>query len=144
MGEAELHLDIVYADGPGPAAQYAALFGSTGWNESYGCTPSDLEAAMASSWAVVSAYDGEKLVGTGRLLSDGVLYGVVLDMIVDPAYRGRGIGSGVLTRLLSRCDDAGIRDVLLFAARGVQDLYTPFGFVPRAGDAPGMIRRTPR
>ena len=73
-----------------------------------------------------------------RLEPDGAI------VFADGPHQRRGIGSAILARLLTRCDEAGIRDVLLFAARGAAGFYERFGFVPRGGDVPGMIRRTPR
>jgi GNAT superfamily N-acetyltransferase len=107
----------------------------------YRCDPAELHAVLTSSWAVVSAYDGEVLVGSGRVMSDGILYAVIFDMVVSPSHQGRGIGSEILKRLLARCEDAGIRDILLFSAKGLEGFYRHFGFVPRPDDAPGMILR---
>ena len=132
---------IRFSEGPGDPAQYAALFETTGWNDMYRRSPAELEAALAASWYVVSAHDRSELVGSARLVSDGVLYAVVFDMIVAPTHQRRGIGSRMLRHLLERCEEAGIRDVLLFAARDTADFYGRFGFVPRPAQAPGMILR---
>ena len=132
---------IRYVESPAAREQYAALFDTTGWNEMYQREPIELQAALAASWYVVSAYEQDELVGSARLVSDGVLYAVLFDMIVAPEYQRRGIGTELLHRLLHRCEEAGIRDVLLFAARGVADFYRRFGFVERPDHAPGMILR---
>lgn len=123
---------------------YHELFATTGWNELYGVGAQELVRGLGTSWHVVSAWEGDRLVGFGRLLSDGVLYAVVFDMIVAPERQGRGIGSEILRRLLARCDEAGIRDVLLFSARGKAGFYRRFDFVERPDDAPGMILRRRR
>jgi GNAT superfamily N-acetyltransferase len=135
---------IVYEEGlpaPGP---YLALFETTGWNEMYRCSADELESALRRSWYAISAYREGVLVGFGRLVSDGVLYAVVFDMVVAPDLQRRGIGSEILNRLLARCADAGIRDVLLFAARGTESFYRGHGFTARPADAPGMILRRVR
>ena len=46
----------------------------------------------------IGAWDGEHLVGALRLLSDGYEWSVVTDIIVDPAYRRRGIGRELMHR----------------------------------------------
>jgi hypothetical protein len=46
--------------------------------------------------------------------------------------------------LLDRCERAGIRDVLLFSAKGKAGFYEQFGFVARPDEAPGMILRRTR
>jgi GNAT superfamily N-acetyltransferase len=135
---------VTYSDrGPDPEA-YLALFETTGWNAMYRCTAAELEDSLRESWHVISAYQDTKLIGAGRLVSDGVLYAVVFDMIVTPEWQGRGVGSEILSRLMDRCNAAGIRDILLFAAQGTEGFYRRRGFVPRSQNAPGMIMRRVR
>ncbi|MEN8145409.1 MAG: GNAT family N-acetyltransferase [Gemmatimonadota bacterium] len=124
------------------AESYLALFESTGWNEMYDLSASQLKQAVGKSWRAMSAYDGEALVGFGRLLSDGVLYAVMFDVIVLPARQREGIGGEIVRYLLWECVEAGIRDVLLFSARGTAEFYRRFGFESRPGYAPGMLLRT--
>lgn len=117
---------------------YVELFETTGWNTRYRAEPADLARALSASWATVSAYAGGELVGFGRVISDGVLYAVLFDVIVDPDHRRRGIGREIVRRLLARCADAGIRDVQLFSAAGKVRFYERLGFHVRSSDAPGM------
>ena len=140
----ECDLGIEYVDRFPETDEYFELFGTTGWNEEYRAERSELAGALRQSWYAVSAYDGGRLVGFGRLLSDGVLYAVIFDMIVAPAAQGSGIGAEILRRLLEQCRRAGIRDVLLFSARGTSGFYEKFGFRKRPGGAPGMIMRQSR
>ena len=49
----------------------------------------------------IGAWDGQRLVGAIRLLSDGYEWTVVTDIIVDPAYRRRGIGRELMHRAAS-------------------------------------------
>jgi GNAT superfamily N-acetyltransferase len=44
------------------------------------------------------AFHGETLVGALRLLSDNYEWSVVTEIVVDPAYRRRGIGRELMTR----------------------------------------------
>lgn len=46
----------------------------------------------------LGAWDGSRLVGALRLLSDGYEWTVVTDIMVDPAYRRRGIGRELMRR----------------------------------------------
>jgi len=129
---------IEYREGVPPADAYFVLFGTTGWNESYHATAEELERANRQSWLAVSAWDGDRLCGFGRVVSDGVLHAMIYDMIVDPAYQRRGVGSVILRMLLARCREEGIRDVQLFCAKGKKEFYLRHGFFERAADAPGM------
>lgn len=56
-----------------------------------GRTPEQYARAFANS-VVRLAYDGDKLVGMARAVTDGVRCATIFDVCVAPAYRGRGIG----------------------------------------------------
>jgi GNAT superfamily N-acetyltransferase len=118
--------------------QFWRLFESTGWNENYHLVPEELMFALHSSWYMLGAYDGEQLVGFGRLVSDGVLHAMIYELIVLPDYQWRGIAGEILGRLIKRCQEAGIRDIQLFCAQGKRSFYEKRGFVSRPVDAPGM------
>lgn len=114
------------------------LFQTTGWNENYHLSAGDLEKAIHASWYMLGAYDGERLVGFGRLVSDGVLHAMVYELIVLPEYRGYGIGGRILEELVEKCQGAGVRDIQLFCARGKREFYEKRGFRARPDDGPGM------
>jgi GNAT superfamily N-acetyltransferase len=118
--------------------EYFSLFNTTGWNKEYQLSPDELERANRNSWLVISAYDGDKLVGFGRALTDHVMHAMIFDMIVLPEYQGRGIGTMILNQLVDRCQAIGIRDIQLFCARGKRGFYEKNGFEARPDDAPGM------
>jgi GNAT superfamily N-acetyltransferase len=118
--------------------QFWELFQTTGWNEKYQLSSGDLMQALDSSWYVLGAYDGEKLVGFGRLVSDGVLHAMIYELIVLPEYQGRGIGGEILENLVDKCQEASVRDIQLFCAAGKREFYEKRGFVVRPNDAPGM------
>ncbi len=124
--------------------EFAGLFETTGWNRVYRATPEELGLALANSWRTLAAYDGERLVGFGRIVSDRALHAMIYDLIVLPEYQNQGIGGEILERLVERCRQAGIRDVQLFCALGKRAFYEKRGFDARPEDAPGMqYRRRP-
>ena len=100
--------------------------------------------ALDNSWYVITAYDNSELVGIGRVVSDGILYAMIYDMIVKPSHQGRGIGTDILQRLVEKCKVAGVREVQLFSARGKAPFYVKRGFVKRSEDGPGMALRKDR
>ena len=118
--------------------QFYQLFQTTGWNEKYRLSPEELAQALRSSWFVLSAYDGEQLVGFGRLVSDGVLHAMIYELIVLPEYQGQGIGGIILEKLVEKCQESGVRDIQLFCACGKRAFYEKRGFVARPEDSPGM------
>lgn len=81
-------------DSPDPAA-YLALLGRAG-------VVADDEAALERALrrsTNAAAWDGTRLVGIGRALTDGHRYAVLAELIVDPDYRRRGIGRELIRRL---------------------------------------------
>lgn len=122
---------------PDPEA-YFGLFESTGWNREYGLTSEELHAAAGRSWFLLAVYRHGRLVGNGRVVSDGVLHALIVDVIVLPECQGTGIGTQIMTRLIERCRAARIHDVQLFCARGKAPFYRRLGFAERPADAPGM------
>ncbi len=114
------------------------LFLTTDWNEKYRLDADELFTAIKQSWYTVSAYDSGRLVGFGRIICDGVVHALILDMIVHPSYMRRGIGTKILDNLVKKCREHNIRDIQLFCAKNKAAFYRKNGFVPRSGDAPGM------
>jgi len=120
------------------AAAFVALFVTTGWDPQGLLTIDAAEEALARSWYAVSAYEGDRLVGTGRIVGDGVLHALLADVIVDPAYQRQGIGSAIVERLVAESRRHRVMDVQLFCARGMRPFYERLGFVARPDDGPGM------
>jgi ribosomal protein S18 acetylase RimI-like enzyme len=122
--------------------QFVRLYETTGWNASYQLSVDELFQAISCSWYLVAAYDRDALVGSGRLVSDGITHALILDLIVLPEYQGQGIGSIILRHLIAHCEAHQMRDIQLFSAKGKAGFYKKFGFEERPLDAPGMqIRR---
>ena len=44
----------------------------------------------------ITAYDGDRLIGCLRILSDGYYFGTITEILVLPEYQRRGIGSRLL------------------------------------------------
>lgn len=123
------------------AEQFWPLFESTGWNREYRLSPAEVMQGLRNSWYAVAAYEGEALVGFGRVVSDTVLHAMIYELIVLPDHQRQGLGTRILDLLLQRCRRAKIRDIQLFCARGKRSFYEKRGFVARPEDAPGMQYR---
>lgn len=61
-----------------------------------------LRRSFESSQHVAMAWDGDRLVGMARLLSDGVCNAYLIDVWTMSAYRRRGIGSTMVRLLADR------------------------------------------
>ena len=129
---------VDYRTGIPPVAEFERLLAGTGWFAGDPPTRDQLAGALSTSWIAVGAYAGGRLVGVGRVVGDGVLHGLIADVIVEPAWQGRGVGTAVVERLIAACAAAGVRDVQLFCATGKRPFYERLGFRARPHDAPGM------
>ncbi len=81
--------------------------------------------AFEKSSVVCFAKDKLRLVAAGRALSDGEYHATIYDVVVDPEYQRRGVGSRVMSELLARLP---VWRVLLVADREVQPFYRRLGF----------------
>jgi GNAT superfamily N-acetyltransferase len=74
----------------------------------------------------------------GRIVGDGVLHAVLVDIVVEPSHQGRGIGTRIVRCLVVECRRHRIADIQLFCARGKRRFYEDLGFTARPEGAPGM------
>lgn len=81
--------------------------------------------AFERSFKVVTAWDGERLVGAGRMLSDGICYGAIFDLGVLPEYQKQGIGKGIMQMLLNGNEHLPIH---LTSTFGNEEFYKKLGF----------------
>lgn len=70
------------------------LFFSVGWIS--GEYPVRLHKALMNSSTVITAWDGDKLVGLVRALDDSEMVAYIHYVLVDPAYQGRGIAGTMI------------------------------------------------
>jgi ribosomal protein S18 acetylase RimI-like enzyme len=76
---------------------------------------------------VVHAYEGARLVGFARAVSDGVSNAYVSSVMVHPGSRRRGVGRGMIERLVA--GHTGIKFVL-HARKDAAAFYAAVGFAP--------------
>ena len=80
--------------------QLAALFASAGWHER-AADRARLRQQLVGAMFVVSAWEGDTLVGFARAISDGATNAYISTVAVLPEYQGRGIGRELVRRLTS-------------------------------------------
>ena len=65
-----------------------------------------VEKAVSKSMFNVSVFDKNLCVGVGRIVGDGVLKGILTDVMVRPNYQNKGVGKLVVTSLIKRLDES--------------------------------------
>ena len=82
--------------------------------------------------------DERKLVGFARVITDYATTYYLCDVIIDEAYRGKGLGKALLAHITAKY--AGLRGLLL--TRDAHGLYRQFGF--ETADGRAMVKGSGR
>jgi N-acetylglutamate synthase-like GNAT family acetyltransferase len=117
---------ITYSDGKNfDSSCLLHLFGQSSWAS--GRTLEDAQDMVKHTNLLLTAWDEEKLVGCGRVLTDYVYRASIWDVIVDKQYQGRDIGTEIINRILSHST---LHRVELFwlCTRDKQRFYETLGF----------------
>ncbi|MHC0447480.1 GNAT family N-acetyltransferase [Flavobacterium sp. 3-218] len=61
--------------------------------------PNELYNGLLNSETLITAWEGEKLVGLGNAISDGFLTVYYPHLLVLPEYQGKGIGKMILDKM---------------------------------------------
>ena len=80
------------------------------WPRSY---DSGRTRAALERTAHIGAWDGPRLVGAVRVLTDGYFFATVPEILVDPEYQRQGIGRELMNRSLEHAP----RGILFFGAQ---------------------------
>ena len=92
-----------------PNDQLHRLFAHVGWSDEE-IDPYLFERfnmPFINSTLVVSAWEGERLVGVVRVLSDRITRSVIYDLAVEPDHQGQGTGGELLRRCRAHFPDSG-------------------------------------
>ncbi len=103
------------------------LYEKLGWNDYLKLSEDKMTKAMNGSLFCIYVYDGNLLVGTGRVISDGIINAYICGIGVLPSHRNLGIGSEIISRLSGYCRDKGLHVQLVCESDLVQ-MYKKFGY----------------
>lgn len=90
-----------------------------------GRTPEQYRLSFQNSYCCVIAFDDERLVGTARMLSDGVCNAYIVDVWTLTAYRRQGIARQMMQRLESHAQG---QHISLWTERA-EGFYTALGYI---------------
>ena len=103
-----------------------SLYESLEWN-SLKLTVNELERMCKQSWYAIYVFDDKRLVGMGRVISDGVITGVICGVGVLPKYQSSGIGKEIVKRLIQHCEQNKVIPQLMCVEK-LQSYYESIGF----------------
>ncbi len=113
--------------------QILSLYQANNWSAAQ--KPQILHQALLNSHCLVSAWDGEKLVGVGNAISDGFIVVYYSHLLVDPDYQRQGIGKRIMAILQQRYK--GFHMQILVADSQAIPFYEKCGF-RKAGKTQSM------
>jgi ribosomal protein S18 acetylase RimI-like enzyme len=87
----------------------------------------DWAIALAHSKPIVTAWDGDRLIGFSRAVSDGIYRATIWDVIIDPDYQGAGLGRKLVETVLMHPHVNRVEKVYLVTTHQ-QSFYERIGF----------------
>lgn len=105
--------------------------------------PAAVERMLRESDVVVGLIEPatDQLVGFARAITDRTFLAVVLDVIVDPGYRGIGLGARLMDELLGRPELTDVESIELVCQPELIEFYARWGFTDTVGRSL-LMRRT--
>ena len=79
-----------------------------------------------SSCYGIKPEDTDQLIGFARVISDYATSYYLCDVVIDPEYRHRGLGTKLVSYIVSLPEYSGLRGILI--TRDAHALYRKFGF----------------
>lgn len=114
-----------------------ALLRAAGWDINVEA-PEDMAAALAATTEVATAWDGTRLVGIARSLTDGARNAFISTVVVHPRWQSLGVGERLMGALMDGRPNVRFA---LSAASGMDAWYRKLGYEP---DPHAMVRRRAR
>jgi N-acetylglutamate synthase-like GNAT family acetyltransferase len=90
-------------------------------------TREQMAIAVSNSFPVVTAWDGDRLIGFARATSDGVFRATIWDVVISPDYQGSGLGRKLVETLVAHPHMSRVERVYLMTTRQ-QGFYQRIGF----------------
>jgi GNAT superfamily N-acetyltransferase len=116
------------------------LFASAWWAEHR--TPDDVRRVLTASTIVVALVDlrDDRLVGFARVLTDFTYTAMIMDVVVDPDFRGTGLGAAVMDAVVGQPRLAAVQSVELVCQPELRAFYRRWGFSENVGRS-ALMRR---
>ncbi len=121
-----------------PLEKLLELYRSSNYNDWW--TERNAKAWIDHSYLFVTAWKGDKAVGTATVISDGVNYAHIDDVLVHPGFRRRGIASEMMKIILAAIEPLKLDFVQLIALPGRSSFYKRFGFEELPGSKAMRLR----
>ncbi len=87
-----------------------------------------IDRMVKGSFLFAGAFIGNRMIGMGRVLSDGVSDAYIQDVVVLKEFRGIGLGAKIISYIVDELRTIGIEWIGLIAEPGTSSFYNRLGF----------------
>lgn len=135
-------MDIKFLERTPTADEYNYLTEAVGWGKRENFI---VEEALNNTLFSLCVYDGDNLIGYGRIIGDKTIFLYIHDIMVIPEFQGQNIGRGIMQELLKQIEKYKLQNpnirTYLGASKNREGFYEKFGFVARPNEdlGAGMI-----
>ena len=102
----------------------ADLRESVGWNR----MENAYKNPLLTSYCHIAVYEKETLIGYIGCVSNGVTDAYIQDLMIHPAYQGRGIGTALMKRMIDDLKEKHIYMISVVFEEKLKPFYEKFGF----------------
>jgi predicted GNAT family N-acyltransferase len=101
------------------------LIESVGWAGSETLPANKLDQAVNQVSSHYTAWSEEQIIGVVRVMSDGLIFSCIPEILVKPHFQGHGIGAELMKMVI---EDYGSTIVFLGAQAGNETFFEKLGF----------------
>lgn len=102
----------------------ADLRESVGWNR----MENVYKNPLLTSYYHIAVYEKEVLIGYIDCVSNGVTDAYIQDLMIHPAYQGRGIGTALMKKMIDDLKEKHIYMISVVFEEKLKPFYEKFGF----------------
>lgn len=95
-------MQINYIEKTPIATEFNMLTESVGWGTREN---NIIEEALRNTLYSLCVYDGNNLIGYGRIIGDKTIFLYIQDIMVIPEYQGKKIGIGIMNKLIEKINE---------------------------------------
>ena len=119
------------------ADEYIEIYLSVGWKP---WPKEQVSTALSNSTFTVCVKDGDKPIGMGRFVGDGIFCDIK-DIAVSSSYQGKGIGKLIMDTIIEHICESTPKGhnicVQLISTENKEGFYEKYGFGKKPGDGMG-------
>lgn len=104
--------------------EISELRNTVGWNGMEECYKNSLKG----SYFYICCYDDKKLIGFLDVVSNGVTDAYIQDVMVNPKYQGKGIGTNLMNLAIKRLKENNVYMISVLFEESLLPFYRRFGF----------------